>query len=284
MSSSRTPPLLEPYLAVPPETSLIVLTSILGASTNWLVLRYLHAYLGRRSSSNNRPTAAQQALGVESEAQDDDAAAPGVLLLLVSFLRDYAFWKDGAARLGVDLEAVGRAGRLVYVDGLGALFSPDEEAALEPAARGLDDGRGGDGWRRKLTSATTAHLSAVLGGAVDELGARGGPAGRVVLVVDQLDFVLAATRPQDVSGSALRDLVMGLREVGEIERFYVCGLVDLRRRRYTLRYSRSRRTSRWLLLRRLHWRRSTPLSYCPWPTGPSWCSACDSSIPARPRT
>ena len=43
-------------------------------------------------------------------------------MLLVSFLRDFSFWKDGAGRLGLDLEALGRRGRLAYVDGLGGLF------------------------------------------------------------------------------------------------------------------------------------------------------------------
>ncbi|KAH8667531.1 putative UPF0405 protein C3H7.10 [Tricladium varicosporioides] len=43
--SSKISPLLEPYLALPLEASLILLTSVLGASTNWLVLRFLHSAL-----------------------------------------------------------------------------------------------------------------------------------------------------------------------------------------------------------------------------------------------
>jgi elongator complex protein 6 len=73
--SNRTPPLLEPYLALPPESSLILLTSILGASTNWLVLRHIYSYL------KGQPT--------ESD----------VGIVLVSFMRDAAFWKDSASRL-----------------------------------------------------------------------------------------------------------------------------------------------------------------------------------------
>lgn len=79
--SSRIPPLLEPYLTLPPEASLVLLTSVLGASTNWLVLRFLHSTLvGSEASSE---------LGSEDEPK----------VLLVSFMRDLAFWKENAKRL-----------------------------------------------------------------------------------------------------------------------------------------------------------------------------------------
>lgn len=79
--SSRIPPLLEPYLALPPEASLILLTSVLGASTNWLVLRFLHGALIGSESSPDAP-------------QDAEAK-----VVLVSFMRDFAFWKENAKRL-----------------------------------------------------------------------------------------------------------------------------------------------------------------------------------------
>lgn len=86
--ASQIPPLLESYLSLPPETSQIVLTGILGASTNWLALRYLYSLL--------RPTTA-------APRHDEDGAADGasedVKVLLVSFMRDHAFWKEGAGRL-----------------------------------------------------------------------------------------------------------------------------------------------------------------------------------------
>lgn len=80
--ASRIPALLEPYLALPREASLILLTSVLGASSNWLTLRYLYSYL--RSPARTE----------ELEADDGDTG-----VVLVSFLRDGAFWRDGAARL-----------------------------------------------------------------------------------------------------------------------------------------------------------------------------------------
>jgi elongator complex protein 6 len=79
--SSRIPPLLEPYLALPPEASLILVTSVLGASSNWLVLRFLHSTLTRSDPSSEIP-------------QEDETK-----VVLVSFMRDFAFWKDNGKRL-----------------------------------------------------------------------------------------------------------------------------------------------------------------------------------------
>jgi elongator complex protein 6 len=73
---SKIPPLLFPYLSLPPESSLILLTNILGASTNWLVLRYLYSFL-IPSVSNNEKTN----------------------VVFVSFMRDLAFWREGGKRL-----------------------------------------------------------------------------------------------------------------------------------------------------------------------------------------
>jgi elongator complex protein 6 len=75
--SSRIPPLLEPYLSLPSEASLILLTSVLGASSNWLVLRFLHSAL------------------LTSDVLPEDEPR----VLLVSFMRDAAFWKENARRL-----------------------------------------------------------------------------------------------------------------------------------------------------------------------------------------
>lgn len=86
--ASQIPPLLKSYLSLPPETSQIVLTGILGASTNWLTLRYLYSLL--------RPATAAARLDRDGDA---DGAGEDVKVLLVSFMRDYSFWKEGAGRL-----------------------------------------------------------------------------------------------------------------------------------------------------------------------------------------
>jgi elongator complex protein 6 len=74
--TSRIPPLLEPYLSLPPEASLILLTSVLGASSNWLVLRFLHSVLLKQDAN------------LELSSEYDTK------VLLVSFTRDFAFWKE----------------------------------------------------------------------------------------------------------------------------------------------------------------------------------------------
>jgi len=79
--SSRIPPLLEQYLSLPPEASLILLTNILGASTNWLVLRFLYSAL------------------VGSDISSDAPPKDEVKVLLVSFMKDFTFWKENAKRL-----------------------------------------------------------------------------------------------------------------------------------------------------------------------------------------
>ncbi|CAM1502018.1 Fc.00g040020.m01.CDS01 [Cosmosporella sp. VM-42] len=103
--SSRVPSLLEPYLALPSEASLILLTSVLGASPSWLVLRSLYSHL---------------------RTSEDTGVA------LVSFLRDGAFWKEGSGKLGLDLDAQAKSNRFIFVDGLTGLFSG---AASTPGAR-----------------------------------------------------------------------------------------------------------------------------------------------------
>lgn len=185
--STRIPPLLEPFLALPPETSLIVLTSILGASTNWLVLRYLHTFLNPSAKADPAPS-------------PDDTVKEDVSVLLVSFLRDYPFWRDGAGRLGVDLEAAGRKGKFAFVDGLTALYLPPGEA------------KSSSPWQVRLTNHRLGDVRRTLHAAVDGMIAKG--AGRVVLVIDQLDLLLATAGAQDEgAGLGVREMLLDLREV-----------------------------------------------------------------------
>ena len=191
--ASRIPPLLDACLALPPETSQIVLSGVLGASTNWLVQRYLYAFLGRAASAPD----------ADADADDEN---PHVLL--VSFLRDFAFWKEGAARLGLDLEAAGRTGRFAFVDGLGGLFvapppPPGTTAgrdtggragvrglALQPGRQPVVSGRlgsvpvgggasglGGADWRRTLRSTRVADVQTEIETAVWSIQSRGGGGG-----------------------------------------------------------------------------------------------------------
>ncbi|KAF9871917.1 hypothetical protein CkaCkLH20_10549 [Colletotrichum karsti] len=174
--ATRIPHLLETYLALPPECAQILLTSVLGASTNWLVLRYLYSYLRKPSP------------GAEDSPADD------VRVVLVSFMRDFAFWKEGAGRLGLDLEALGRSGKFVFVDGLSGLFT----GVAPPAAKG----------RRTLCGAKLPDVQRELEAAVSDVAVAD---GKTVLIVDQPDLLLAAAG-EGVTGLTLRNLLLDVQE------------------------------------------------------------------------
>lgn len=86
-SQPPLPPLLTPYLLTQPESSLTLVSSILGATSNWLVLRFLHAALSTSSTSNS-------SIGLE-----DLPDGKKKKVVLVSFLRGWEFWKSEAKRL-----------------------------------------------------------------------------------------------------------------------------------------------------------------------------------------
>ncbi|KAI0423032.1 hypothetical protein F5X98DRAFT_2184 [Xylaria grammica] len=197
--ASRTPPLLEPYLRLPHETSLILLSGVLGSSTNWLLHRYLYSLLASQSSSPqslNHQDEPTESTGAELQHQRTS-------VVFVSFLRDYAFWKDGSKRLGLDLDVASKRGAFVFVDGLSGLFTQSSDAGRrQPVA----DSSG----RRVLLAATADHLRRALEDAVAHAQALN-PETQVVLVIDQPD-VLLATGGDTMSGQGLRSTILGLRE------------------------------------------------------------------------
>lgn len=79
---NRTPPLLEPYLRLPSEGSQLLLTGVLDSSPQWLVTRLLRSAFTASSETES------------SEEQD-------VTVVLVSWLRDFEFWKSETRRSAV---------------------------------------------------------------------------------------------------------------------------------------------------------------------------------------
>ena len=79
------PPLLEPYVSSLSPSSLTLASSVLGATGNWLVLRFLYAAL------NHYPSSGSTAIGSDLKKRRK--------VVLVSFLRDWEFWKTEAKRL-----------------------------------------------------------------------------------------------------------------------------------------------------------------------------------------
>ncbi|KAI1181573.1 hypothetical protein F5B17DRAFT_436631 [Nemania serpens] len=195
----RTPPLLEPYVCLPHETSLILLTGVLGSSTNWLVLRYLYSLLATqpssRSYSSSRYDESAESTGAELQGQCS--------VVFVSFLRDYDFWKDGSKRLGLDLDVASKKGSFVFVDGLTGLFVSSSDQELRQAGAQISR-------KRVITAATTDHLRRSLEEAVTHAQVSC-PGTRTVLVIDQPD-VLLAVAGDAMSGQGLRDTILGLRE------------------------------------------------------------------------
>jgi len=178
-SQPPLPPLLTPYLTLP-SSSLTFLTSTLGASTNWLVLRFLHAAL----SPPHPPT------NTISNPVPTPSESIKTHIILISWLRDFSFWKDGAKKLGLDLS---RAGQVTFIDGLGT---------------GI--GMGADGIQR-LERELLAEVKRAKGPEED--------GKKVVLVVDGLDFVLAAAEGRGVQG--VLDMIGEVREVCLVGSFQV---------------------------------------------------------------
>lgn len=97
--STRIPPLLQPYLQLPHEDSLLLVTSTLGASANWLLVRLLATALGH--------------------SVQDGEVGEGHNVVFVSWMRELEFWKQESRKgVGLDLERFRGENRLVFVDGL----------------------------------------------------------------------------------------------------------------------------------------------------------------------
>lgn len=220
MATTRIPHLLEPYITLPPQHSLTLITGVLGASTNWLVLRYLYTFLSanpphHQSHSNSRPRQHHTQHESGDHGGDDDGSSAGsVRVVLLTFLRDYAFWKDNVSRLGVDLDSAAGKGRFVFVDGLTGLFSGVQAGGVSAIA-GLGS------HKLTLTEPTTAALRETLDRAVAQSHpAAGGSAEtaasttmmRTVLIVDQMDLLVAASGDASMQGG-LGDVLLDIREV-----------------------------------------------------------------------
>ena len=87
------PPLLSRYTDQP-SGSLTLLTSTLGATASWIVLRFVFAALQTPgyTSSNDGSTA--------------DGRSGETRVVLVSWLRDINFWKDGGRKLNINYQKV----------------------------------------------------------------------------------------------------------------------------------------------------------------------------------
>ncbi|KAI4210284.1 MAG: hypothetical protein LQ351_006884 [Letrouitia transgressa] len=162
-------PLAEWFSAPLRRGSLTLLTSVLGASAHWLVLRHVFAAL-QCSAPSSSPS--------EEEGRDDGAA-----VVLVSWLSGRQAWVEGFRKLGVD------ASRVTVVDGLQLQGEKPTTSmgGLEEVGREIE--------RAIALAAAAAELE------------------RVVLVLEGLDFLVAAT---EIEGVQIENwalgMVLGFRE------------------------------------------------------------------------
>ncbi|PGH26671.1 hypothetical protein AJ80_01617 [Polytolypa hystricis UAMH7299] len=230
-----TPPILAPYTSSSssPAQSLTLITSVLGATSNWLVLRILCDALS-----------AGEYEGWGGAAVGGRGAARGRKVVLVSFLRSWEFWRGEARRAGLDLARFSNEGSFVFVDGLSELFSgatsAPSAAALpirsappvssrQPAVTRLPAEQQQQQQQRAATPAATRKLHWSTKGGLDaverdiisaiEERNPNVPADEVsaendtLLIVDQPDLLLAATGAgQGVGAAEMGEFIMGLRQ------------------------------------------------------------------------
>jgi elongator complex protein 6 len=153
--SSRVPSQLQPYVRLPHDESILLLTSTLGASANWLIIRFLCDAL-RNTAQNS---------GVEQ----------GHNVVLISWVREFEFWKQEARKGGgLDLEKLKRDGRFAFVDGLSQLCldSTAETPVKAPTENGTEQ------------RTASASVASGMGGAPTQRGPQvlpvRGPPGRII--------------------------------------------------------------------------------------------------------
>jgi elongator complex protein 6 len=244
-SQPAVPPLLTPYVTSLPHSSLTVLSSVLDATGNWLVLRFLYAALSAPSNSH----VAFGSDGVDGRKKRK--------VVLVSFLRGWDFWRTEAKRLGLDLARLTEKGQFAFVDGLSELFyapsapqqspaPPSAPSAIPPrsvlplrTSPGAVPGRAPQPLPRPSSTVSSSasaengrtkrlHFSGSGFAALDALendianvieqlktskdGDEGEP--EVLLLIDQPDMLLAATGPnKGIGATEMGEWVMGLQEV-----------------------------------------------------------------------
>ncbi|KAK3674293.1 hypothetical protein LTR78_005762 [Recurvomyces mirabilis] len=118
---NRTPAALKPYLRLPSETSLILLTSTLSCTVNWLTPRFIIAAIN--GSGHGDHTDTQSVPGAREE---------GSTVILTSWMRNQAYWKTELRRItaGMDMDKVIATGKLAFVDCFTNLTQLAPEKAL----------------------------------------------------------------------------------------------------------------------------------------------------------
>ncbi|TGO62008.1 hypothetical protein BCON_0023g00680 [Botryotinia convoluta] len=177
------PPLLTPYLSLPSESSLILLTGVLGAGTNWLLLRYLSSIFSSTAEKNG-----------DGEGEGE------IKVVFLSFMRDMGFWKEGARKINLDLDKLTQQFRFLFLDGLSSLHLPQTQAPAPGAGT-------------PLKSPLLPSISQLLTKAISSLSSH--PA-KIILILDSPDFLIASSPSPETITQELNSLLLSLRSLPTI--------------------------------------------------------------------
>ncbi|KAF7960383.1 hypothetical protein EAE96_000066 [Botrytis aclada] len=187
-TSRSIPSLLIPYLSLPPESSLILLTGVLGAGTNWLLLRYLSSIFSTSGS------------GVEKKGDGEGEGEEGeIKVVFLSFMRDMGFWREGARKINLDLDKLTQQSRFHFLDGLSSLHLPPTQPP--PAGSGTP-----------LTSPHLPSVSQLLTKTITSLSSSPHPS-KIILILDSPDYLIASSPSPHPTTSNLLSLLHTLRSL-----------------------------------------------------------------------
>ncbi|EGX48908.1 hypothetical protein AOL_s00079g129 [Orbilia oligospora ATCC 24927] len=192
---------------LPQESQLLLITSVLGTSPSWLTYSLLH-----HSLTN------------------------GENVVFVSFINEFAYFREGGKRHGLDLPSHLKKGTLTFIDGFSRLFlpsAPSQAPSLPPTASapprvGVIPSRGGPITPRQTQQPQSAATSTdpikyislgpspspsalrqldVIKSTLQKLGSTG---VKPKLVIEGLEVLIAAA---GVDVRVVEDLVYDLREI-----------------------------------------------------------------------
>ncbi len=200
------PPLLQPYLSTH-QSSLTLLTSTLGTSTNWLLLRFIYKVLRSQTSRSSHDS--------DKTGPPQQNGPPRSTIVLVSWLRDATFWNDGARKLGIDSR------ELCIVDGLSTSLGIPHYSIT-------------DGPPAAASSSASTAVAAIEGTILDAIHRAVAPpvqkddtgtpnTSSTLLILDGLDFLLAATA---IPVPAIFDLLLSLRSRAQVHSTLVTAVAD----------------------------------------------------------
>lgn len=198
-SQPAIPALLSPLLQTPPRAcSLYLLTSVLSASTNWLVLRFIYAALlagegeEKKHLNNNKNNSSNNNNNRNYDGTTTTTTTGELRVLMISWLRGLELWREMGRRLGIDFSravGVGGGGKLTFLDGL--------ESAANFGAGGA-----------KVREVEREILNAVQ--RLKQSDKSPGQQRRVLVILDGVDFLAAAIGAE---ATELMDMITEIREV-----------------------------------------------------------------------